>query len=76
MIFRFREYVGPCIVKELASRLRDCGICAFAGTEHVYGSMSDDDDQNAYLRLNKYAGFQLLKTRIDLRPIDEDSNNC
>lgn len=51
--FRFNIPVGPIGVADIAKRLRDAGINAIAGTEHVHGIIAAEDEQDAADKLNK-----------------------
>lgn len=58
MIFRFRFYTGPVIVKRVAVRLRSVGIAAEAGTEDVYGEIEAEDRSSAADKINAAAGYR------------------
>lgn len=51
--FRFNLPVGPIGVADIAKRLRDAGINAVAGTEHVHGIIAAEDELDAAAKLNK-----------------------
>lgn len=59
--YKFRTHVGPVIVGEVTRRLKDRGILANAGTEHVYGEISADSKEDAAGRLNRAAKFKLMQ---------------
>lgn len=58
--YRFRTFTGPVDVNVVADRLRDAGIDAHAGTEHVYGSIRASNRVAAIDRINEAARFQLV----------------
>ncbi len=56
--FRFNVPVGPIGVADIAKRLRDAGINAVAGTEHVHGIIAAEDEQDAASKLNKAVSWR------------------
>jgi len=61
--FKYRVFTGPVGVGEIAARLVAADIQATAGTEHVYGEMSADDENAAEALLNAAAGYALFSRR-------------
>ena len=55
--FRFRFPCGPCTVKQVAEMMNASPLVeAFAGTEHVYGTVklpADGDERTTFARLVK-----------------------
>lgn len=63
-IFKFRFFVGPTIVNEVAKKLRDGGVNATAGTEHIFGSIEANDVYHARNQINAIAGFNAVPSTV------------
>lgn len=64
--FKFRFFVGPIDVNEVAKRLRERGVDATAGTEHVYGLIEANDVYHARDQINAIVGWNVVPSVVFL----------
>jgi len=57
--FQYRVHTGPTIVRDCCEWMRQAGIEAEAGTEHVYGKLQAVDRADAMERIDAALGFRV-----------------